>query len=209
METKILKTDKKSIEEAGKILRDGGLVAFPTETVYGLGANALISESVSKIYEAKGRPSDNPLIVHISKIEDLYKLVKDVGDSATALIHAFMPGPFTIILKKSDIVPYAVTAGMDTVAVRFPENETAQALITEAGVPIAAPSANISGKPSPTQSKHVIDDMMGRIDAIIDGESCQVGVESTIVDASGDIPVLLRPGGITLEEIQYYLMHHS
>ena len=202
MEAKILKTDKKSIEEAGKILRDGGLVAFPTETVYGLGANALISESVSKIYEAKGRPSDNPLIVHISKIEDLYKLVKDVGDSATALIHAFMPGPFTIILKKSDIVPYAVTAGMDTVAVRFPENETAQALITEAGVPIAAPSANISGKPSPTQSKHVIDDMMGRIDAIIDGESCQVGVESTIVDASGDIPVLLRPGGITLEEIQ-------
>ncbi len=199
--TKIFKTDEKSIAEAGKILRDGGLVAFPTETVYGLGANALIPDSVKKIYEAKGRPSDNPLIVHISAIEDLTSLVSEINDNARKLIDAFMPGAFTIILKKSKIVPDTVTAGMDTVAVRFPENETALRLISTAGVPIAAPSANISGKPSPTRAMHVIEDMMGKIDGIIDGEDCGVGVESTIVDASGDVPVLLRPGGITYEEI--------
>lgn len=202
METKILKTDDKSIAEAGQILRDGGLAAFPTETVYGLGANAFMPESVKRIYEAKGRPSDNPLIVHIADIESLYSLADEINDNAKALINAFMPGAFTIILKKSERVPYDVTAGMQTVAIRFPENETACRLIRAAGVPIAAPSANLSGKPSPTKAKHVIKDMLGRIDAIIDGEDCTVGVESTIVDATKDIPVLLRPGGITLEDLR-------
>lgn len=202
METKILKTDDNSIAEAGEILKSGGLAAFPTETVYGLGANAFLTESVKKIYEAKGRPSDNPLIVHIADIDELYPLVSEINDNAKALIHAFMPGAFTVILKKSRLVPDAVTAGMDTVAIRFPSNETAQRLIKAAGVPIAAPSANISGKPSPTKAKYVISDMLGRIDAIIDGEDCEVGVESTIVDASGEIPVLLRPGGITLEDLR-------
>ena len=201
METLILKTDDKSLAHAGAILKDGGLVAFPTETVYGLGASALIPESVEKIYAAKGRPSDNPLIVHISDISEINPLVGEISDDAKALICAFMPGPFTIILKKSDLVPDTVTAGMDTVAIRFPENITAQKLIKMAGVPIAAPSANISGKPSPTCAKHVVCDMLGKIDAIIDGEDCAVGVESTIVDASGNAPVLLRPGGITFEEL--------
>ena len=167
-----------------------------------MGANAFLTESVKKIYEAKGRPSDNPLIVHIADIDELYPLVSEINDNAKALIHAFMPGAFTVILKKSRLVPDAVTAGMDTVAIRFPSNETAQRLIKAAGVPIAAPSANISGKPSPTKAKYVISDMLGRIDAIIDGEDCEVGVESTIVDASGEIPVLLRPGGITLEDLR-------
>lgn len=202
MKTKILKTDENSIQKAGDILRNGGLVAFPTETVYGLGANALLSDSVAKVYEAKGRPSDNPLIVHISDITDIQSLTYEVSDKAKALIKAFMPGAFTIILKKSELVPHSVTAGMDTVAIRFPLNETAQRLITAAGVPIAAPSANLSGKPSPTRAMHVIDDLSGRIDAIIDGEDCSVGVESTIVDASRDIPVLLRPGGVSYEDIR-------
>ncbi len=201
METKILKTDENSINTAGKIISDGGLVAFPTETVYGLGADAYNAEAIRKIYEAKGRPDDNPLIVHISDLSEINKLARDINDNAAALIHAFMPGPFTVIVKKSDAVPYAVTAGRETVGIRFPENETAQRFIAAAGVPVAAPSANLSGKPSPTKAVHVIDDMMGRIDAIIDGGASSVGVESTIVDASGEVPVLLRPGGISYEEI--------
>lgn len=201
METRLLGTDNSSIDEAGKILARGGLVAFPTETVYGLGANALNETSVKSIYAAKGRPSDNPLIVHIADPADIEKFTTAVSDTARALISAFMPGPFTIILKKTDVIPAAVTAGMATVAVRCPINETAHRLIRAAGVPIAAPSANLSGKPSPTKAQHVIDDMTGRIDAIINGGDCEVGVESTIVDASGDIPVLLRPGGITFEDL--------
>lgn len=201
METKILKTDENSINEVGSILKNGGLAAFPTETVYGLGANALLENSVKKIYEAKGRPSDNPLIVHIAEVSEIDKLAMDISEKARALINAFMPGPFTIILKKNKIVPNAVTANMDTVAIRFPENETAQRVIKAAGVPIAAPSANLSGKPSPTTAAHVKADMCGRIEAIVDGESCDVGVESTIVDVTGDVPVLLRPGGISYEQI--------
>lgn len=202
METLILGTDERSIEKAGEIIAGGGLVAFPTETVYGLGASAYREDSVKKIYEAKGRPSDNPLIVHIADVSDIERLTAECSEKARALIEAFMPGPFTVILKKSVAIPDTVTAGMDTLAVRYPANETAQRLIRAAGVPIAAPSANLSGKPSPTEARHVIDDMTGRIDAVIDGGSCDVGVESTIVDASGDIPVLLRPGGITYEQIK-------
>lgn len=201
MITKILGTDDKSIAEAGKIIADGGLVAFPTETVYGLGADAYDENSVNKIYAAKGRPSDNPLIVHIADKKDIYALSSEVSENAKKLIERFMPGPFTVILKKSSLIPDAVTAGMDTVGIRFPGNETAQRFIKAAGVPVAAPSANLSGKPSPTKSEHVEEDMMGRIDAIINGGACSVGVESTIVDASGDIPVILRPGGITYEQL--------
>ena len=199
--TIILKTDDNSIQKAGEILRNGGLVAFPTETVYGLGGNALMADSVKKIYEAKGRPSDNPLIVHIADKSDIAPLVQDINENAQKLIEAFMPGAFTIILKRSELIPDSVTAGMDTVAVRFPENETAQRVIKASGVPVAAPSANLSGKPSPTRAVHVIYDLSGRVDAIIDGEDCMIGVESTIVDASKDVPVLLRPGGISYEEI--------
>lgn len=201
METKILATDENSIREAGKIIAGGGLVAFPTETVYGLGANAFNVDAAKKIYEAKGRPSDNPLIVHISDKKQIEELSEGYSDKAKVLIDAFMPGPFTIILKKSKLVPDGVTAKMDTVGIRFPKNDTARRLIEAAGVPVAAPSANLSGKPSPTIAKHVIEDMKGRIDAIIDGGDCEVGVESTIVDASRDIPVVLRPGGITYDEI--------
>ena len=199
--TVILKTDENSIQKAGEILRNGGLVAFPTETVYGLGGNALMADSVKKIYEAKGRPSDNPLIVHVADKSDIAPLVKDINENAKKLIDAFMPGAFTIILKRSELIPDSVTAGMDTVAVRFPENDTAQRVIRASGVPVAAPSANLSGKPSPTRAVHVIDDLSGRVDAIIDGEDCMIGVESTIVDASKDVPMLLRPGGISYEEI--------
>jgi len=186
---------------AGEIIRSGGVVAFPTETVYGLGANALDEAAVKKIFEAKGRPSDNPLIVHICDKSQICELAQEVSDAAQKLIDAFMPGPFTIILKKKNIVPTAVTAELDSVGIRLPMQKTAVEFIKAAGVPVAAPSANLSGKPSPTKAKHVVADMWGRIDAIIDGEDCTVGVESTIVDATGEVPVLLRPGGITYEEL--------
>ncbi len=202
MDTKILKPDENGIKLAGKIVASGGLVAFPTETVYGLGASAFDDEATAKIYKAKGRPSDNPLIVHVGDVTDIVPLAEEISDNGQKLINRFMPGPFTIIVKKSDKVAHTVTAGMNTVAIRCPENATARQFIKSAGVPVAAPSANLSGKPSPTKASHVIDDMTGRIDAIIDGEDCRVGVESTIVDASRDIPVLLRPGGITLEELR-------
>ena len=201
MNTKILDTDENSIKEAGKIIAGGGLVAFPTETVYGLGADAFDSDAAAKIYEAKGRPSDNPLIVHISDKSQIDELSAGYSEKAKKLIDAFMPGPFTIILKKSERVPDGVTACMDTVGIRFPEIEIARRFIAASGVPVAAPSANISGKPSPTTARDVMEDMQGRIDAIIDGGDCEVGVESTIVDATGETPVVLRPGGITYDEI--------
>ena len=194
--------DYSLIEKAGQAVKNGGLAAFPTETVYGLGGSALDASAAKKIYAAKGRPSDNPLIIHICKKEQLDEYCRDISETARKLINAFMPGPFTVILKKKACIPDEVTAGMDTVAVRFPKNKIACALINAAGVPIAAPSANISGKPSPTEAKHVIHDMNGKIDFIIDGGKCSVGVESTIVDASGEIPVLLRPGGITLDMLK-------
>lgn len=202
MKTKILSTSEYDIALAGEIIRNGGLVAFPTETVYGLGANALDENAVKKIYEAKGRPSDNPLIVHISEKEDLTPLVKEIIPKAQALIDAFFPAPLTIILPKSDLVGNTVSGGLDTVAVRMPENDTARRLIKAAGCPIAAPSANTSGLPSPTKAKYVIDDMNGKIDAIIDGGDCKFGVESTVITLAADPPSILRPGAVTKEMIE-------
>lgn len=202
METKLFSTSSEDIYNAGKILKNGGLIAFPTETVYGLGASAYDADAAEKIYTAKGRPSDNPLIVHICEKEQIDEIAEDVTEEAKMVIDTFMPGPITIILKKKNIIPKTVTAGLDTVAIRFPSHNVARALIKAAGVPIAAPSANLSGKPSPTKARHVINDMIGRIDGIIDGGDCNVGVESTIVDFTGDKPVILRPGGITYEDLK-------
>lgn len=202
METKLFGTSEYDIAEAGKMIAEGKLVSFPTETVYGLGANALNEEAVRNIYLAKGRPSDNPLIVHIAKKEDIVPLVKEVTPKAKALIDAFFPAPLTIILNKSDKVGKVVSGGLDTVAVRMPKNEIARKLIKASGCPIAAPSANTSGLPSPTRVKYVIDDMMGKIDGIIDGGDCEYGVESTVITLATDVPTLLRPGAITKEMIE-------
>lgn len=186
---------------AGRIIRSGGLVAFPTETVYGLGANGLDGEAVKRIFEAKGRPQDNPLILHVAKKSDVKQLWRHVPDDARRLMDAFWPGPLTLIFVRSDIVPDEVAAGLPTVAVRMPENKTALALIRAAGVPIAAPSANLSGRPSPTCAEHVLEDMDGRIDVILDGGRCPVGVESTVLTLVGK-PTILRPGGITREMLE-------
>ncbi|MDE5965202.1 MAG: threonylcarbamoyl-AMP synthase [Eubacterium sp.] len=202
METKILSTSEYDIALAGKIIEEGGLVAFPTETVYGLGADALNDEAVKSIYVAKGRPSDNPLIVHIAEKDDIKPLVKEVTPKAQALIDKFFPAPLTIILPKSEKVGNVVSGGLDTVAVRMPENETARELIKASGCPVAAPSANTSGLPSPTKAKYVIDDMSGKIDAIIDGGDCEFGVESTVITLATETPTILRPGAVTKEMIE-------
>ncbi len=196
--------DIEAIEKAGEIIRNGGLVAFPTETVYGLGGDAKNAGSSRKIYAAKGRPSDNPLIVHIARMDDLYGITSEVTETAEKLAKELWPGPLTMILKKNDEIPSATTGGLDTVAVRFPSGRIAQELIKAAGGFIAAPSANLSGRPSTTRAAHVIHDMDGRIDMIIDGGDCKIGLESTIVDVTGDVPVILRPGfysGSRIEEI--------
>ncbi len=185
----------------GSILRAGGLVAFPTETVYGLGANGLDGEAVQRIFEAKGRPSDNPLILHVAKKNDVKQLWTRIPPAARTLMDAFWPGPLTIIFNRSSIVPDAVTAGLDTVAVRMPDNKTALALIREAGVPVAAPSANSSGKPSPTAAEHVREDLEGKIDLIIDGGPCRFGLESTVLSLVGT-PTILRPGAVTKEMLE-------
>ena len=202
MKTKILSTTNEDIAAAGQILKNGGLVAFPTETVYGLGANALNEEAVRSIYQAKGRPSDNPLIVHIAEKEDIIPLVQEVTPEAQALIDAFFPAPLTVILKKSNKIPFVTSGGLDTVAVRMPQNQTARAVIKASGCPIAAPSANTSGLPSPTKAKYVIDDMSGKIDAIIDGGDCTVGVESTVITLAAEVPTILRPGAVTKEMLE-------
>ena len=187
------------IKEVASILKNSGVVAIPTETVYGLAGNALKGECVKKIYEAKGRPSDNPLIVHISDISQWAPLVKAIPESALALAERFWPGPLTIILPKSDIIPTEISGGLDTVAVRMPSDEIARAIISQCGFPLAAPSANTSGKPSPTCASHVTEDLDGKIDAIVDSGECSVGIESTVITLATDIPRLLRPGGITPE----------
>lgn len=202
LETSTENMDMNGIEYAGQIIRQGGLVAFPTETVYGLGADALNEEAAAKIYAAKGRPSDNPLIAHIADMEMLKPLVKEIPDVAKKLMDAFWPGPMTLIFKKSDLVPKGTTGGLDTIAVRYPNHLIAQELIKAAGVSIAAPSANLSGKPSPTLGEHVIDDMDGRIDMIIDGGMVGMGLESTIIDVTCNPPMILRPGFITVEMVK-------
>ena len=202
MQTIIVKADENSINaedmvRAGTLIKEGGLVAFPTETVYGLGGDALSPGASRKIYEAKGRPSDNPLIVHIYRMEDLYRIAEDVGDEALRLADRFWPGPLTMIFRKKDTVPKETTGGLDTVAVRMPDNRIAAAFIEAAGGFVAAPSANLSGRPSPTEVRHVIEDMNGRIDMIIDGGASVIGLESTIVDMTESVPMILRPGYIT------------
>ena len=199
METRIF--SKKDIEEAAQILKAGGLVAFPTETVYGLGGNGLDKEAARKIYAAKGRPSDNPLILHVSKMEEVYPLVENVPEKAKRLMESFWPGPLTLILKKSKIVPLESTGGLDTVAIRCPDNALTLELIERAGLPVAGPSANLSGSPSPTEASHVYHDLSGRIEGILDDGAVGIGVESTILDMSTETPTLLRPGAITLEDL--------
>ena len=194
--------DRKAIARGGEILKNGGLVAFPTETVYGLGGNALDPKASMKIYAAKGRPSDNPLIVHIADIRDLDKIVTEVPEKARVLAEKYWPGPLTMILPKADIVPKETTGGLDSVAVRFPSDRIAQELILAAGGYVAAPSANTSGRPSPTTAGHVAEDLGEAIDMIIDGGQVNIGLESTIVDFTEDIPVVLRPGYISLEMLR-------
>ncbi|MDE7332262.1 MAG: threonylcarbamoyl-AMP synthase [Lachnospiraceae bacterium] len=207
MKTRIVQVEEKNIDmeiirEAGEIIKAGGLVAFPTETVYGLGGDALNGASSGKIYAAKGRPSDNPLIIHIAGMEYLPRIVKRIPEEAYKLAGLYWPGPLTMIFEKADCVPLETTGGLATVAVRMPSNKAARALIEAAGGYVAAPSANLSGRPSPTMAKHVIEDMDGRIDMIIDGGEADIGLESTIVDLTGDGPVILRPGYVTREMLE-------
>lgn len=207
MKTIVKKINEKDMEpgclkDAASILQKEGLVAFPTETVYGLGGDALDTEAAKKIYAAKGRPSDNPLIVHIADIDSLRELTKEVPEKAYQLANKFWPGPLTMIMSKSNKVPYGTTGGLDTVAIRMPSNKIALQLIRESGVCIAAPSANTSGRPSPTKAEHVIEDLDGKIDMIIDGGAVGIGLESTIVDMTSEIPTILRPGYITKEMLE-------
>lgn len=194
--------DKNEIKKQANILKEGKTVIFPTETVYGLGANALDESAVSKIYEAKGRPSDNPLIVHIYDKKQVNDLAKSISEKAKLVMDKFWPGPITIIFKKKDIVPMRTSGGLDTVAIRMPSNPVAKALLEEVKLPIAAPSANISGRPSPTKGKHVYEEMNNRVDGIILGGDCTFGLESTVLDLTNDTPIILRPGSITKEDLE-------
>lgn len=190
------------IDEAAQIIVDGGLVAFPTETVYGLGANAMDSEAVAKIFSAKGRPADNPLIIHIARASNIGELTSTLTPEIIRIIDNFWPGPLTLVLPKKASVPDITTGGLKTVAVRMPDEPVALELIKKAGCPVAAPSANVSGRPSPTKGEHVIEDMDGKIDGILIGNDCRIGIESTVLDLTGDIPTILRPGIITAENIE-------
>ncbi len=207
METKVVTIDRNNpdkalLKEAGELLKAGALVAFPTETVYGLGGDGLKETAAARIYEAKGRPSDNPLILHIADIQALEVLAVDIPELAYRLAEKFWPGPLTMILKKSSVVPYGTTGGLDTVAVRMPSDEIAREIIRASGTYIAAPSANLSGRPSPTKAEHVIEDLSGRIEMIVDGGDSDIGLESSIIDLSGDVPMILRPGYITKEDFE-------
>lgn len=207
MNTLLLQDDPSGIAQAGALLAAGQVVGIPTETVYGLGANALDGTAVRQIFAAKGRPSDNPLIVHIADFAQIDALVAEVPEHARQLAQAYWPGPMTIILPKADCIPVEVSAGLDTVGIRLPAHPTARAIIRAAGVPIAAPSANTSGRPSTTTAAHVMEDMNGKIAAVVDGGACAVGVESTVISLAGDQPRLLRPGGISLEQLEAVLGH--
>ena len=206
MLTKRLKTDRESydgsIKEAAEILKNGGIAAIPTETVYGLAASALDEEAVKKVFIAKGRPQDNPLIVHIADIDTLSEIAADIPDGAYKCAEKFWPGPLTMVLKRTDKIPALVSAGLDTVAVRMPSDKTARDIITASGLPLAAPSANTSGKPSPTSAKYVIDDLDGKIDAVVMSGDCGVGVESTVITLVTSPPRLLRPGAVTVEQLR-------
>ncbi|HHV78808.1 MAG TPA: threonylcarbamoyl-AMP synthase [Firmicutes bacterium] len=201
--------DQQAVKAAAEVIRRGGLVAFPTETVYGLGANALDGTAVNSIFAAKGRPHDNPLIVHVARIEQVKPLVTEVSPTAELLMKRFWPGPLTLLFPKSDLVPPEVSAGLDTVAIRMPRHKVALSLILESGLPIAAPSANSSGRPSPTLARHVLEDLEGRIDVVLDGGPTGIGVESTVLDITSTPAVVLRPGGVTLEQLQEVLGENS
>jgi len=205
LNTKLLSDTTENIELAAKLIADGKLVAFPTETVYGLGADALNAEAVGKVYEAKGRPSDNPMIVHIASKEDFLRLTPRITEDMEKLMEAFWPGPLTMIVPRKDVIPDTTTGGLDTVGIRLPDNLVALELISKSGCPIAAPSANLSGKPSPTSAQHVVDDLDGRVDAILCSKDCQVGIESTVIDMTGDAPMILRPGIITKSDFEEVL----
>lgn len=209
MQTEVIKCDKdidkEGIARAAELLRDGKLVVIPTETVYGLAANALDAKAVATIFEAKGRPQDNPLIVHVASPDWLSRYVPEIPDNAKKLMDAFWPGPLTIILKKASIIPDIVSAGLDTAGFRCPSHPVAHAIIEAAGVPLAAPSANLSGSPSPTQLSHVLQDLDGRVSAVVDGGPCGVGVESTVITLCGGRPRILRPGGVTPEQLRAVL----
>lgn len=201
MITETLKDDQKGIDRAAEILQKGGVVAIPTETVYGLAADACNSEAIGKIFTAKGRPQDNPLIVHIATMEQLHEVAQDIPDAAYECAERFWPGPFTIILKRTGETCASVSAGLDTVAVRMPQNKVALSIIEQSGLPLAAPSANTSGKPSPTTAQHVFDDLNEKVDAIVFSDDCKVGVESTVVSFVTQPPRILRPGAVTKEEL--------
>ncbi|WP_024832944.1 L-threonylcarbamoyladenylate synthase [Ruminiclostridium josui] len=212
MKTKVIKIDAENIdkialEPAAEALKQGMTVAFPTETVYGLGANALDGAAVSKIFKAKGRPSDNPLIVHIADKEKVSELTSFIPHKAVLLMDKLWPGPLTLVMKKSSVIPNEITAGLDTVAIRMPGHPVALELIKLAGIPVAAPSANVSGKPSPTTAQHVLDDLDGKIEIVVEAGNSKVGLESTVLDVSVDPPVLLRPGGITPQQIEEIIGH--
>lgn len=200
MKTEIL--DESGINRAAEILRNSGIVAIPTETVYGLAASVYDREAIKSIYKAKGRPSDNPLIVHISGLKDIENVVSEFPENAKKLAAKFWPGPLTMILPKNEKIPPEVTGGLDSVAVRYPSHALAQKIISKAGVPLVAPSANISGRPSPTKFEHVVNDLNGKIGAIVDGGECAVGLESTVVSMLSDVPKILRPGKISAEDIK-------
>ncbi len=204
-DTRIVPGDAAGVEEAARLLKAGQLVGFPTETVYGLAANARNAEASAAIYDAKGRPRDNPMIVHIARLEELYGVAAQVTPQALQLAQAFWPGPLTIILPRGESIPAVVSAGLDTVSVRMPSHPVARAILKASGLPLAAPSGNLSGRPSPTTAAYMLEDMQGRIPLIVDGGPCSVGVESTVVSLCGETPLILRPGAVTAEQMSAVL----